>query len=295
MNSYNGTQWYDLPREDLFLCVGLHRCLILEKKRIMYSIRRQFSPESKRLCLAIVASVAACIAPAAQGAAITWGTPTNDTGNSSDIINSGTFIDSAFIGNSSVTANGVTFNGLNSSVDGGGAITGAVATFDSGSNIRVNNLQYQCTSCFPGPDGFFSDSNYQALTGQMAFSTDAEPAIVIGGLTVGDDYQVQIFTSYWNNNFSTAYSVNSDGSDGSGYLNLGDSDSPAQYVTGTFTADATSQTIYAVGNVSDIDTFDAIQVRSAVSSTPEPAPLALLTLGLGVIGLLRRPRSAGRR
>ena len=65
------------------------------------------------------AMLVAAAASAMQAAAITWGSPTNETGSASDVVTAGTFLESAFAGLTDVTLNGVVFaHGTNSSNPG---------------------------------------------------------------------------------------------------------------------------------------------------------------------------------
>ena len=98
--------------------------------------------------------------------------------------------------------------------------------------------------------------------------------ITLSGLTNGTQYQIQFFADSTGSNTQTI--------SGSGSMNS----LTGKYVTGTFTADATSQVLTVAYTGS---TNFAVANALTVGVVPEPATLALLGLGgLGV--LLRRKR-----
>lgn len=244
-----------------------------------------FQPAIAAGCLAValLGSVAG-----AHAAVITWSTPTNETGNASDIITYGSFVGSAYVGdtttdNADVTINGVTFS---KQLANDGTVGGADSFADS-SPITVYNMNVQGYTFNSAPGGW--NSAYRTLTsGDDLSSNSNDPYIQIAGLTVGANYVIQILMPYWNANWSTEYCDSQNNC--SGYLNLGAGGTTAQYVTGTFTADATSEDIYLSGNTAGGPFFGAMQVRE----TPEPATLLLLGGPVLLMGVLKRRRGSAR-
>lgn len=149
--------------------------------------------------VAAVALVFAATAPPARAEAlIAWSLVTNQTGNPSDIVTSGTFLESAFLNATSDTVNGVVFAPE--------VATGTPGTYDFiGSDISISNLQSGSSSTVSAPGGY--NANYATLV-ESAGSTSATfaaPTIALGGLTIGQEYEVQIFEPWWNNSYLTDY------------------------------------------------------------------------------------------
>lgn len=144
-----------------------------------------------------IAITAAAAVPA--NGSIIWNAPTTGTGNASDIVNTGTVVAAVYMGNrsygvstvsSNITVNGVSF----------GYHIGTGGTFNTYSNITVGGL----TSNMGQVDGSGApvswDSGYAALTEYTDGSFDgANPGLfyTITGLTIGDTYEVQLFTPWW--------------------------------------------------------------------------------------------------
>ncbi len=225
----------------------------------------------------------ASLPSAVQAATITWGAPTAETGSPSDISTTGTFFDSATWKMNDVTVNGVRFNGQGSWDSGSSGLgNGSGMHFGNGSKIEVVNLYNPSAAFGVAPNPW--DPNYRALVGGGAYGLTPVPvAILLGGLTVGRTYQVQVFEAFWNNNWATRFT----GGANSVLLNLTGRDVGAgettipDYAIGTFTADATSQ-IISLSSGTDAIIFNSIQVRSV--SVPDVG-LSAGMFGLGILGL----------
>ncbi len=209
----------------------------------------------------------AVFASAAQAADITWATPVNATGNASDVITAGTLVAAHNTG-PTTTLNGVTFTS---------GFTGLITL------AGVDTI----TNAYSSPT--FSDPAYNALVGTGAYSSSGSPfTINITGLTAGGHYEVQLFEPFWNNNWATAFTG---GSSTSGLVNLSGPNMGAgsslvpQYVTGTFTADGSSQLITLSSPTSYV-LLGAAQVRAV----PEPATWMMMLFGFGIIGFGLRAR-----
>jgi hypothetical protein len=216
-------------------------------------------------------------------APITWGAATNETGVDTDVSNpsgsGATFLESAFAGSSAVTLNGVTFTPQPSSTN---------ITFSASWTLTA----YNCCGGTQVPGGYTPE--YTSLVEQGDYVNNGSGTITIGGLTVGDSYQIQIFQPYWNTaNFSTQYS------DGVGHnvvITSGDSAGvTAQYVIGTFTASTLTSEFLNVspGSSGDIN-WAAISVFDTTEETPEPASVALCMAGLSALALKRWHRRRSR-
>lgn len=224
------------------------------------------------------AMLVAAAASAMQAAAITWGSPANETGNASDVVTAGTFLESAFAGLGDVTLNGVVFaHATNSSNPG---------TFADGSSVTFDNVDVFDSSAGSAPGSW--NSSYQTLTGTADYNGTDNMEIVLGGLTSGNQYEVQIFEPWWNNQFPTTYS---DGTNVSGALNTGDGTTAPQHITGIFTADSTSETVF-LGASNTFSLASAVQVRDlssgTISQVPEPNTLGILASGLVAVAFARR-------
>jgi hypothetical protein len=217
-----------------------------------------------------VALVLGLVAGSASAAFITWGAPTAVTWNASDVSTDGTFVDAVTMwADADLTVNGVTFQSRT-------GYSGDVYSFDT-SNITINKsvggLGVQ------GPAG----SVYEQMVSTAGyFNNNDTGTITLGGLTSGQEYQVQIWAPYWN--ATDRYAVY----DGTVNLYSGNwqTPTPPQYVIGTFTANATSQTV-SFRNSSDgawAETPSAIQLRVI----PEPATFGVMISALAAVVIRRR-------
>jgi hypothetical protein len=204
----------------------------------------------------------------ANAATITWNAIQTVTGNASDVVTTGTFVDSATIhATTNVTLNGVTFKRYDNVTQDGTFI---------GSNITYSGMVNDDTRTHGVPSGF--DADYQTLLGSGGYS-GGSITITLGGLTDGQDYLVQVWQPYWDLNWMTGYDAGND----SGLLDTGeDGTTVSQYVVGTFTAVGTTQTIQTNGPSFNVVGF--MQVRAI------PEPSSALLGGLGLLALLRRRR-----
>ncbi len=235
-----------------------------------------------------------CLGSVRALAGVSWGTPTNDTGNASDII-TGDVVVAVFMGDdgygtnqvsSDVTVNGVTF----------GYQIGTTGTFNTYSNISITDPGYPGGNYGDGAPSSW-DSGYGEITefGDGTYDGASPEYFTISGLIIGDTYELQIFTPWWNQGFDgTTYS---DGTNTSAPLNIGvnTTGTPSQYpqyIIGTFTATSTSIDIYPYspgGGGEDFLTAALVLIdTTTVSGVPEPGSFALAAGGLLLAGLLGR-------
>jgi hypothetical protein len=165
---------------------------------------------------------------------------------------------------------------------------GNVTLRETQSFLVPNNFGYGGSTSAP-----FStlSAGYQNLLGNYASSGVIEDLVLtVSGLTVGQTYQYETWS-----NLSNIASNN--GTDIAGGPELvddvnGDVGGVGQYAIGTFTADATSQSVTFSGDPSgSIGGTSAFPLLSGfeLAAVPEPASISLI--GLGLLPLLkRRPR-----
>ncbi|MCX6971150.1 MAG: PEP-CTERM sorting domain-containing protein [Verrucomicrobia bacterium] len=246
--------------------------------------------------LSLVAFLAATLA-SSHAATITWATPTAITANS-DVYNSGTLVMAYNVGTStSTTVNGVTFAGFST----------------SGSSTTVGNATLSTTTSFGSYNGFGEgatgvwptlSSNYQTLLTNSTYA-NSEPGtftLTLSGLTNGQNYVFQIWQNdsrnygYGRESLVTggANSVTLKYNVGNGTGWLGYVGGTGQFVTGTFTADSTSQVFTILGTGSGNFGVAGPSTQLAafqLQAVPEPTTWALLGAGLTVVTIFRRRRA----
>ncbi|QYM80232.1 PEP-CTERM sorting domain-containing protein [Horticoccus luteus] len=255
----------------------------------------RFLPLPSSLVLAALVAFGP-LTPLASAAAVIWDTPTTLAGDT-DVLTTGSLVAAFNLGvdGGTTTVNGVTFeNALNPNYGsttwavgtGAGSLTFSGATLYSGDPFGVGSSPYSLLS-----------AEYQTLLGSALWNdsfSGTQVAVTIGGLTPGQTYYVQFWSndprSYGVNRdttFSAANGTTLEQNTGSGYGGLG------QWVTGTFTADGTTQDIFATGtgSGSNATMINAYQLRT--TAIPEPATTAMLA-GAAVLGATfwRRRRRA---
>ena len=132
--------------------------------------------------------------PAAQAAAITWGSAQDDTDLASDVRVNGTFVDAATtyhnrVGSEDVTLNGVTFQHYSSYTG-----TGPYSLTFGTSGISMTYSQYNLD--FSQNDGATA---YQKLRHNSMYAGGSTGGtITLSNLTSGNIYQVQVWAPDWN-------------------------------------------------------------------------------------------------
>lgn len=238
----------------------------------------------------------------ASASAIVWSTPTNETGNASDIL-TGNVVAAVFMGDIGYGTNQVSGNDIVNGVNFGYQI-GATGTFNTYSNISLSGLTSTigAVAGSGAPAGW--NSAYAELTGYANGSFwGANPGLAINltGLTIGDSYEVEVLNPWWDQPFTgTTYS---DGTNTSAPVNIGVNPANGpwtyqvpQYLTGTFTATSSTLSIYpfTTGGGGEAYLISAIEVLDTTSpvitGTPEPQSFALSIMGLAGLGFFARRR-----
>ena len=219
----------------------------------------------------------------AEGSVITWGSPTNISGDT-NVSTTGSLVAAFNMAGSAVTVNGVTFAAF--------PVTGGTTTATSG-NFTFNEspgFLVPWTSLGSASPPFSNlSANYQTLLSSAISTSDNNAlTLTISGLVLGQQYQFQ----WWLNastNFTVGFgttatspnpvTLDSNTTDTNGGL--------GQFVIGTFFCGAPTQIITFTGiDSSNAPTVDAFQLRAV----PEPATATSLVLGFGLLGLIARRR-----
>lgn len=239
--------------------------------------------------LLLCASATCFIAPTAIAQAVfTWGTPTYVNGDS-DVATVTSRIWAHNFGDASASAtiNGVIFSGY--------------ASNSGNSNFTLTTVGssiYQNTSAFGSSQAFYTalSDGYETMLRSATYwsgSLSNTQTMTLQNLTPGASYQIQ----FWVNDSRPSYHAglyvsfaDTFGNAANVFYNNG-GNSLGQYVTGTFTAAATTQTI-VLGPYSP-------QINGAtlgLTAIPEPATTALSAGLAGLIGLIAlRRRTAPHR
>jgi len=239
----------------------------------------------------------------ARAAVINWGAAQNITG-SSDVVTTGTLHASANFwatgssaGSGNITVNTVLFDGFQSArtqAPGSGPTTLTVGNITlTGTSPQSNNvnLQGQGVPVLGGP------ASYNDLLNQTAFvyntNTTGTMGVDIGGLTNGAQYLIQFWVNDSRGAEPATRTVLVDGKT----LKVNTTQTAGafgQYITGTFTADSTTQSFPVTGGVGSVAYANAMQVRLLV--VPEPTQMVFVA-GVGAaLGAwrLRKLRRNGR-
>jgi hypothetical protein len=220
---------------------------------------------------------------------ITWSGPTNISGPS-DIATNGVYVDAlqthggysnfapleAISVTNPTTGVATEFNIYTSS----GSTGGSPANFYSDGTFTLT------ADSDTGADGSGSDATpYQQILDEVTYAFTPEVGTVtMSGLTMGDEYQVQVWASAGGR--PTTYSSGANTVDANFVPN-----GTGQYVIGTFTATGATQT-FNYQNSYPIDVsageINALSLRDL--SVPEPSTYAMLFAGLGALALVSRLR-----
>jgi len=222
-----------------------------------------------------------------EGSVITWGAPTNISGDS-DVRTDGTLVAAFNMNGPDATVNGVTFASFTYPFMATTATNGSFTFTESpGHMLAASGL-----GSGNSPFGNLS-SSYQTLL-STALTTDDNNTLTltISGLIVGHQYEFQFFVNGSNSagtdNFRTTASAPNP-------VSLDDNTTNAvggtgQYVVGTFTCGDPTEVITFTGTDStQAPTVNALQLRD-LSAVPEPSTMSILIVGGALSGLrlLRR-------
>jgi hypothetical protein len=129
-----------------------------------------------------------------------------------------------------------------------------------------------------------ADPSYLAIVDEGRYvSAGGTATATLSGLTNGQTYQLQVFTPYWDASFETQLIS------GANTVAMGNTRRAPTYVSGLFTADATTQTFDWTANPgSGYGLLAAVNVVAV----PEPSIYAMALAGLACGGypLFRRRR-----
>jgi hypothetical protein len=223
----------------------------------------------KRRFLAAAAAVVLCASAAAPAAQITWG-PVGQISSTGSLDRTGTFVTALNLGGAqgpqAIAGTDITFTDA--------ALTEAIGTG------TVNN-SYNATYYDPTT----GDAALDAVLDSHSYLAGANPTgrarVELTGLTAGAQYRVQVIGVSDIRGCCSGRNQTVD--DGAGNLSGPLQRGLANFVIGTFTADAATQNIFVAGD--NDPGLSGLQLRLV----PEPASAALLALG-AVAGLLRRRR-----
>jgi hypothetical protein len=242
---------------------------------------------TRRLLLFSTAILVATFAPSLRAitanAPITWGPPTNISGDS-DVSTDGTLVAAFNMNGPAVTVNGVPFASW--------MFTTVTTSTTNGNFTFTETSHILAVSGLGAGNSPFSSlsANYQTLL-STALSTDENNTLTLtmSGLTIGQHYQFEFFLNGSNSagtdNFRTvATATNS--------VTLDDNTTDAiggtgQFVIGTFTA-STSQEMIAFNGVdiTQAPTVNAFELRAV----PEPTTMSILLVGGAILGAARTLR-----
>ncbi len=215
-----------------------------------------------------------------RAASISWGTPT-DVSGPSDVVTSGTLVGSAAY-QGDITTAGMTFTGYKGSY-------GTPGKVGQSYYLIFNNITFDVSGGIGNtPSSYYTDLYAGSSMGTMFFSGSAgtSPAgIYLLGLTIGHQYEVQIWSQAWGANWTTIYGD----TNGNNVTLNQQGASTGQFVAGKFTADGTNQVIYMICQANGY-AFPpgAVQVRDisplAVSVQPaSPAAVAGSTVTINAV------------
>ena len=228
-------------------------------------------PIMKKSLLSVTAVIGLACLGSSHAATVVWGAAQNITGDS-DVANNGTFNRAYVFGNVTWTVNGVTFGAFTANASGD-------------------------TMSFPNQDaGFGADGTpyrdlstaYQNLLYYGAWAYPSNTAtITLNNLTIGYNYQVQIFA---NDSRTEGYGRSMALTGSSTVLDYNTTEAVGgvgQFAIGTFTADSTSQVL---GFSSSTETPQLNGLSLRVTAVPEPSTYALVLGGILNLSLIRRRR-----
>lgn len=232
----------------------------------------------KILFFAVILLAGISLVPAAT---VSWSAPQGITGDS-DVSTTGILVVAANFAGSATTINGVNFSAYS------GTISGVSDTFDlnPGSVFGFAATPYNTLS-----------STYQALVNSGRYTDGATlETLNLTGLSIGQTYQVQ----FWVNDsrgassgWSRTLQITAGTSTTLDYNVQNQGGGLGQYVLGSFTANATTQSFdllggHPSGSTSASTQLNGFQLRNI---TVAPEPSVILLGGAGLLVLLRRKRS----
>lgn len=238
-----------------------------------------------------------------SAALITWGTATQIDDAGTFVTTTGTLVaainaddngDNATIGGVTFLGNNVT--NWNAGISGAGGIT--IASNSTNGNYGSTFVQGG------GPPPTITDSNINNLIGSALWNPQS---VTLSNLTVGDTYIIQIIgNDSRDGRHSNFVSVLTDGVNGAATgangLNPLSNTSPTganprlpgSEITGTFVADAATQTFNIFGSTnggSSNNSGGRAQINGfQLRTVPVPEPSSALLAGIASMGLLRRRR-----
>ena len=206
----------------------------------------------------------AVVAVSAQAAVITWDTPVKLSGDgATDVSTEGTYVDALDAQGGALTVGGVNFRAMDYN---GPVIVGGGAGY--------GDFQIDATNTNPN----ITDADYYTLLDSGIYN---ETSIRYQGLTLGQDYLIQIWTCDSRYLGGTRTATYDDGNGNTVDVDHGIDGNLGQYVIGRFTADAALQDITPTGDL----LINASQLRAI----PEPATLGLIgSVAAGMIFIRRR-------
>lgn len=213
----------------------------------------------------------------AEAAVVTWQDPV-EVSLVSDVLTTGA-LHGAMAVSGPVSVNGVSFS-----------------SYSTADSVLRGDASLYTLSSFGQPN--LASSSYNLLLRDTAYSvSDVSPipGIWIGGLTLGNNYIVQIWQSFWDVNWRTSYVAGNSSKlvKSAGFVDYGaGTPSRPEFVVGKFVADSATQLISMTGD-QYIVMFSAVQVRdlTTVGGVPEPSSWAMLIVGFGLAGAAMRFRS----